>query len=400
MHQKLLFLVFQIISFYFLSLAISSSTLRESSTTFFQAKPGCQLKCGNVTIPYPFGIGDGCFIDRDAIGQKSGYNMRCNTSYDPPKLLVGNSGDIEILSISETELRMNFGTMITNKCYNESGHRVPGLIWTFDVLTTAFTFSYTKNRFFGIGCEITATLIGMSGDNKTATTTNSCVSKCSSSIKNMFQGACTGQNNLLLPSDLLLDGGIRKNTTIIPVVLDWAIGDMTCEQAQVNPKTYACQNNSRCTETVNNPGYRCACTKGYAGNPYLKPGCQDINECEDEFSNPCKGICTNTDGNYSCSCPAGSHGDGRKDGTGCASNFPVIKAALGIGFGLLFLAICASFSYVVLKKQKLLKVKEGFFQKNGGLLLRNHLSSQERGIETTKIFTAEEEGSVQFTREL
>ncbi|KAI3959671.1 hypothetical protein MKW92_017803, partial [Papaver armeniacum] len=377
MHQHM-FIFVQIISCCYLLLAISSSTLAESLPTFLQAKPGCQSKCGNVTIPYPFGIGDGCFIDRDAVGHKAGYNMRCNTSYDPPKLFQGSTGDIEILSISETELRMNVGTMITNKCYNASGQRVPGTTWTFDVLATAFTLSYTKNRFFGIGCEITASLIGRSGDNETATTTNSCVSKCSSSIKNMFQGACTGtngcceitvqkglkkitsevsgllptkppissynscifsyvaevgQNNLIQPSDLLLDGGIRKNATIIPMVLDWAIGDMTCEQAQVNPKTYACQNNSRCTETVNNPGYRCTCTKGYAGNPYLKPGCQaspftDINECEDEFSNPCKGICTNTDGNYSCSCPPGSHGDGRKDGTGCATNFPVIKAAL------------------------------------------------------------------------
>ncbi|MCL7036206.1 hypothetical protein MKW94_011469, partial [Papaver nudicaule] len=54
----------------------------------------------------------------------------------------------------------------------------------------------------------------------------------------------------------------------------------------------------------------------------------DINECEDQSNYPCIGACTNTEGNYSCSCPRGSHGDGRKDGSGCSPNFPVVKTAL------------------------------------------------------------------------
>lgn len=41
----------------------------------------------------------------------------------------------------------------------------------------------------------------------------------------------------------------------------------------------------------------------------------DINECE--TANPCSGICTNLQGNYSCSCPEGYEGDGKKDGIGC-----------------------------------------------------------------------------------
>ncbi|CAA2966947.1 wall-associated receptor kinase-like 1 [Olea europaea subsp. europaea] len=77
-------------------------------------------------------------------------------------------------------------------------------------------------------------------------------------------------------------------------------------------------------------GYRCSCFTGYEGNPYLDPGCKDINECK---NNPCdpQGICTNTPGSYNCSCPRGYLGDGRKDGRGCnyqISQFPVIKFSL------------------------------------------------------------------------
>ncbi|KAI3836717.1 hypothetical protein MKW92_024274, partial [Papaver armeniacum] len=365
MYRRFLFLNLQII----FSWLLLSSTLVESST-FLQAKPGCQSKCGNISIPYPFGIGDGCFIDPAVVGKYAGvYNLFCNTSYDPPKLFPGKNSTIEILSISETEIRIK-----TNKaylCYNESGHQVDYGRYDLKLVQTVFTASYKKNMFFGIGCEIIATIIGLSGDNETATSTNSCLSKCKSS-KNMNVGACTGTSGCcqitvpkglkkitsrldgvlhgnppnssynscnfaflaeagqftLEASDLRLNGSLHKDTKVIPVVLDWAVGDKSCEQAQVNPSSYACQNNSNCNETVNNPGYRCTCRKGYAGNPYLKPGCEDINECEDQFNNPCVGACTNTDGNYSCSCPPGSHGDGRKDGGGCTTRFPVIKVAL------------------------------------------------------------------------
>ncbi|KAI3847023.1 hypothetical protein MKX03_018202 [Papaver bracteatum] len=428
----------QITFSWFLLLAIlsSSSTLAESST-FFQAKPGCQTKCGNISIPFPFGIGDGCFIDPAVVGGHSGYDIYCNTSYDPPKPFI-RKGSLEILSISETEIRIR-NDRIASLCYDESGSPVPGATFRdLNLVGSVFTISYTKNSFYGIGCEIIAIIEwGSSGGRQPISSTNSsCEPKCKSR-ESMVEGSCTGTsgccqttfpknlqnvsvevldrspaNGLISSpnscnfaylaeqgqypspaSDLLPDGGLHAGTKVIPAVLDWAIGDTSCEEAKANSTIYTCFSNSDCTDAVNNLGYHCTCRKGYGGNPYLEPGCEDVNECEDRNNNPCVGNCINTDGGYNCSCPHGSDGDGRKDGTGCTSSkqkFPVIGAALGIGFGLLVFVIGVYSIYIITKKRKLLRSKKKFFQQNGGLLLKNQLSSQEGGIDSTKIFTAEE----------
>ena len=49
-----------------------------------------------------------------------------------------------------------------------------------------------------------------------------------------------------------------------------------------------------------------------------------------------------------------------------------------------------SWIYWGLKKRKLIKLKEKFFQQNGGLLLKQQLSNHQKSVETTKIFTTEE----------
>ncbi|ERN11489.1 hypothetical protein AMTR_s00022p00101220 [Amborella trichopoda] len=66
------------------------------------AKPGCEERCGDIEIPYPFGMGhEGCFME--------GFDITCNRSFIPPKPFIGK-GNLQVLNISlakAEEVRVN-----------------------------------------------------------------------------------------------------------------------------------------------------------------------------------------------------------------------------------------------------------------------------------------------------
>nr|POE65814.1 wall-associated receptor kinase 5 [Quercus suber] len=177
------------------------------------------------------------------------------------------------------------------------------------------------------------------------------------------------------------------------MVLDWAIGNETCQVARYT-ENYICGGNSTCIDLKNRSGYRCQCRDGYRGNPYLKDGCQDINECDIKEPNNCTSnqFCVNDVGSYHCLCLEGYHLDGKA----CVPNQAAPKLSLaisltiGISIGLLLLFVGGSWIYWGLRKKKLIKLREKFFQQNGGLLLQQKLSNRKGSIETGKIYSAEE----------
>jgi len=68
--------------------------------------------------------------------------------------------------------------------------------------------------------------------------------------------------------------------------------------------------------------------------------------------------------------------------------FPFVYA--GVSMSLVALLVGSFYAYLALKKRKLIKLKEQFFQQNGGLLLQQQLVRHGGSTETTKVFTVEE----------
>ncbi|KAF6163890.1 hypothetical protein GIB67_024745 [Kingdonia uniflora] len=253
----------------FIQLLICLSWLTSASATL-EAKPGCQSTCGNVKIPYPFGVGSNCSIHPS-------YSIDCDKSYNPHMPFISTTNlRVRVVNISETEVRI--ANKVAGSCHGDL--TLKNLTQT-NMSGTPYTLSGMRNKFYGTGCN-TLALIRWSMENYIA----GCVSYCS-------------------------NGTVQE----VPVVLDWAIGEN---------RTFACKYYDTCYNANDTSGYRCNCPSGYMGNPYLTNGCQD--ECK---NNPCIGSCKNTPGDYKCSCPMSYHGDGRHDGTGCNQRFPTMKVVLG-----------------------------------------------------------------------
>uniref|UniRef100_A0A5B6YX95 Putative Wall-associated kinase 2 n=1 Tax=Davidia involucrata TaxID=16924 RepID=A0A5B6YX95_DAVIN len=365
-----------------------------------QTKPGCPERCGNLSIPYPFGTREGCYLNDN-------FLITCSNVSNKPFLRRGN---LPVLKISlDGELVVS--NWVGYACYNESG----GLVNKSDPWirsSNRFRISYTRNKFTVVGCDTYGLITGSAGY------AASCTALCDTR-DDLVNGSCSGigccqtpipksvtDYNLSMisfsnhtrvwnfnPCDLafvveeksynfssvdLL--GLTTNAKF-PLVFDWAIGNEKCG----NVSNSVCGEHSTCYNSNNDLGYLCNCSAGYQGNPYL--GCQDINECLNATLNQCSNICHNTDGNYTCSCPNGYHGDGRKDEQGCTLALWIKVSA---GTGIAILVIGCSLLYWRIKRRKLSKRKKKFYKQNGGEKLEIELSRQNGSIEAVKIYTIKE----------
>ncbi|KAG7944771.1 hypothetical protein I3843_15G120400, partial [Carya illinoinensis] len=372
-------------------------------------------------IPYPFGTSKSCSLN-------STFLITCHSSSksgkttQTPFLGVSN---IKVLDISlDGELRVS--TSVARICPQKLENYT-----SYNYVDTLLKFPMSdKNEFITVGCNTRAFIDTQDSYEKLCS--NGCMSRCEN-INDMVNGSCSGVGCCQAPIQtemtyfsiyvrLYNHSTVRKfspcgfafvvektkynfstldlqnmqNKHAFPLVLDWAIGNQTCEDAKKDLTGYACKaNNSECYDSTNGPGYRCNCSSGYYGNPYLSDGCKDIpDECGTQ-NHGCTAdaTCVNHVGFYTCSCPKGYEGDGRKEGTGCraqGSDSRKIMIALCISISLLVLLLGGSSVLLGLKRRKLIKLQEKYFQQNGGLMLQEHILNRGRSMETTKIFSNDE----------
>ncbi|KAM3278948.1 hypothetical protein ACQJBY_046319 [Aegilops geniculata] len=192
----------------------------------------------------------------------------------------------------------------------------------------------------------------------------------------------------------------ERNPLFLPygffLSIKWVAAHLSCTEAQQNGSGYACvSTNSKCVEVTAEriyAGYRCKCSDGFQGNPYIQSGCRDINECLQ--ANSCKGICHNTNGSFRCTeCPLETEYDPLKMQCTKIKQQPLLLGmiiGLSCGLGILLLSFSVVFFTRRWKINVQKQLRKNYFRKNQGLLLETLISSDETANENTKIFSLEE----------
>ncbi|KAJ4978734.1 hypothetical protein NE237_009514 [Protea cynaroides] len=292
-----------VLNFFFLLIFFLCPT---AISAFPVAKSGCQETCGNISVPYPFGMGNSnCY--RDLI-----FKVICNdTYYNPPKLFWSNMEVVKISLLGQFR-QLDY---VGNDCYDSQGKSILRNNPYYIMFNNSFTFSDTENKFTALGCDTEAYFITngsqstsgciMSCPNKQVLINGSCngLGCCQTSIPKGFQymniSVSSINNHIFVKdfnlcgyaflvdykwynfsiSDILNFNHYKDGTGFsrVPVVVDWAIPwetNITSCEAMKSQSTYACGSNSGCSVSKNSLGYSCNCFQGYQGNSYLQDGCQ------------------------------------------------------------------------------------------------------------------------------
>ena len=166
-----------LVSLHLITVIISLVTILQEAGASL-TKPGCPEKCGNITIPYPFGMGKGCYLDRH-------FEITCNMSSNPPRPLLLQ--EVQLLQISDDSLRIN--DTAQRSCFNNQSGKADSSFVPYD-RTHHFSYSHTNNKFIAIGCDIFAYIT----EHNSTTYETGCASLCPDNniTVGFSSSACTG----------------------------------------------------------------------------------------------------------------------------------------------------------------------------------------------------------------
>ncbi|KAL2941565.1 Wall-associated receptor kinase 5 [Bienertia sinuspersici] len=277
------------------------------------AKPGCPDKCGNVSIPYPFGIGTSCYLD-------SAYEIFCNSSLHPPKPFLSSLYKLEVEEITLQYQGIRVKTPVERTCGTQNAN-----VDSLNLGGTLYSFSSTSNVLLVQGCRSNVIVRSRNVDK----IQHGCSSLCDNSdiaYCDVGIGCC------------IIDINDDASSSIL---------DMYRLSVYNTPTSL----------------HNCTSTMLISRDAYIR-------KLQHHHHDDSTSLLNNF---HELSVPT-------------LLNWFVVNSS-GSFIGLML--VCSGNIYVCVRKRKLRKIKEIFFQQNGGLLLKQQLALY-GGTEPTKIFKAVE----------
>ncbi|TYG52352.1 hypothetical protein ES288_D09G020200v1 [Gossypium darwinii] len=366
--------------------------------------------CGNVTFHYPFSM-------RAQDDSNNWFKVICNKTAngkEVPSLNI-NGTNLQILDFNFLDGTVEVNHPITYFNCRKNHHNGMSL----NLTGTRFYYSDFDNFFFSSGCGNLITIFGNETDNLIGgclqpicriNKKTSSIIGCSLAIPKGLSSFFVNMSDMVDSSDYrrkrscgfaslissysdLTDDFDLSNRTYVPTQLQW--GTLISGECYLNDSsdTSCTFDGEYCLSRLSS-NHLCSCKRDNGYISYSR-ACKD-GKCENY--NYCSMLCLNTPTNYcwSDSCPP--HYEYNSTGFRCerkiktqnTHNLKSIIVGCSTSVGTLFLLLATWSMYKALKRKQKILLKQKYFKRNGGLLLQQHLSSNEGNVEKIKLFTSKE----------